>query len=237
MLYAPVHHVRKTRFLLLDLDGTAVDSLAPTRDPLLKGLHSRIRVRQPDMEDYEAFKQRTLTLSQSFNGNARGWQLTLGLPDEWTHDFYEEVSIPMAKAVCASCQPDPVLIDLLQQNQQDGWEQYLFTQATKTYCDIVVPHIGLADVFPSADRILHVNWAGRMLKTEEVVYKKIKQLKSYRHADIHDMVDDNPLCLQAGHSHGGCRTWLNGGEPMPDMQPYIFQHHPHIHQTLHALAA
>lgn len=237
MLNAPVVHHRSRRVICFDLDQTLVQSAAPTREPLYEVLHREVSIIDPTgYPDHEQFKQLCIDLSIRHNGNARGWQRLLSLPDSWTFNVYEEAAIPMAEAVRAACTLDQTVIDHLEENRRRGIPQFLFTQSTKTYCDIVLPHLGLTDIF-EPKRVLHVNWAGNMLKTDEQIYRKLSKIPEVRHADIRDQVDDNIHILRAGKKYGGFRGWLNGGELTDDMRPYVYQHHPHIHKTLNALAA
>ncbi len=237
MLNMPFVRQKIRRAVIFDLDETLVKSKKPTRDPLHRTLYGELQEIDPQgYNDFEKFKEATERLNTIHMGNAIGWQKLLGLPESWTHGVYEKAAVPMAEAVCRDCPPDSHIINWLESRRDEGMDMFLLTQSTKTYCDIVLPHLGLDHIF-GPDRVLHVGWAGYKLKTEESVYKKLHEINAVRHADLRDMVDDNQHNLRAAHQFGSCRTWLNGGELTEDMRPYVFQHHPHIHQTLGALAA
>ncbi|RYG61995.1 MAG: HAD family hydrolase [Alphaproteobacteria bacterium] len=237
MLQTPVVHKRTSRVIFFDLDQTLVQSAAPTREPLYEVLFRRVQERNPSVyNNYEQFKQLCVDLSVRHNGNARGWQTLLKLPDSWTYSIYEEAAVPMAQAVSKACSADQKVIDELKENRNRGINQFIFTQSTKSYCDIVLPHLGLDDIFDPW-QVLHVNWAGNKLKTDEEIYRQLFTIPEVRHATLHDLVDDNLHNLRAGSKYGGCRGWLNGGKLPEDMRPYVFQHHPHIHNTLSALVA
>ncbi|RYG59534.1 MAG: hypothetical protein EON60_10140 [Alphaproteobacteria bacterium] len=237
MLQTPVVHKRTSRVIFFDLDQTLVQSAAPTREALYEVLFRRVQEHNPTVyNNYEHFKQLCVDLSIRHNGNARGWQMLFGLPDSWTYSVYEDAAVPMANAVREACKPDQQIVDELMENRRRGIQQFVFTQSTKSYCDIVLPHLNLDSVF-EPEEVLHVNWAGNKLKTDEEIYKQLFTIPEVRHAALHDLVDDNLHNLRAAAKYGGCRGWLNGGTLPEDMRPYVFQHHPHIHNTLSALAA